>query len=233
MSRVSFSPLALSAARSSPKRRLALRPPSSPGSSRPGARRSAGSSTCATRDRRRRTSCARAASGVSAARNASAALRTGSVETPVERIGKSPGTTLPSVVMPRNGSARPRASKSFDLWRKRASRSAAEGCCESARAPAKAQRARSTAREATSDLFVIRSAIVSPQPPRDPQRVAAAPRTRTGSVPSPPRRRRPRRPGGLASPRAPSPPPARLPSRPPVSPRASGPCRACWAAPWP
>ncbi len=44
-------------------------------------------------------------SGPSEARNASAASWTGRAETPVLSIGKRRGTTRPSAVIPRNGSA--------------------------------------------------------------------------------------------------------------------------------
>src|SRR4029453_6421368 len=44
-------------------------------------------------------------SGVSDARNASAASRIGCAETPVFRSAYRPGTTCPSVVMPVNGAA--------------------------------------------------------------------------------------------------------------------------------
>ena len=112
---------------------------------------------------------------MSAARKATAAVRTGSVETPVERIGNSPGTTVPLVVTPLNGSARPRASASFDIWRKRAVRSAGLDCCESALAPAKAHSARSIATEANSVFFVIGRPLYPPEASggRDRQRVAA------------------------------------------------------------
>ena len=52
-------------------------------------------------------------------RNEVAALRTGSVETPVERMANSPGSTVPLVVMPLNGSASPLLSASRDICRKR------------------------------------------------------------------------------------------------------------------
>ena len=61
------------------------------------------------------TRCSR----VNEARNASAALRTGAVETPVDLMGKSPSVTLPLGVIPLNGSANPLRSPSSGIRRKR------------------------------------------------------------------------------------------------------------------
>src|SRR5688572_4554382 len=57
----------------------------------------------------------RRCSSVSAARNFSAAMRTGSVETPVERSWKRPRTGSPWVVMPLKSSARPVFSAARDI----------------------------------------------------------------------------------------------------------------------
>ena len=61
---------------------------------------------------------------------ASAALRTGSVETPLGLISNRPGTTSPLVVIPLNGIANPLLSYSSDIWRKR---SVIVGCALSLR----------------------------------------------------------------------------------------------------
>ena len=57
-------------------------------------------------------------SGVSVARKASAALRTGSVETPVERMGKRPGCRVPFEVMPLKGKASSLSSWALVLARR-------------------------------------------------------------------------------------------------------------------
>ena len=58
------------------------------------------------------------------ARNASAAFRTGSVETPVDRIANRPDSTCPFAVIPLNGTASPVFSKFADIWRNRSARCA-------------------------------------------------------------------------------------------------------------
>ena len=55
--------------------------------------------------------------------NASAALRTGSVETPLGLISNRPSMTSPLVVIPLNGVDNPLLSYSSDIWRKRSARS--------------------------------------------------------------------------------------------------------------
>src|SRR4030095_12474944 len=57
-------------------------------------------------------------------------MRTGSVETPVERSGNRPLTTSPFVVMPLNGSARPCSSAARDIAGKRATRSLCANAAE-------------------------------------------------------------------------------------------------------
>ena len=96
MSRVSFRPLALSAARSRPNAASRCAVAHLLEARRPGGRRSAGSSTCATRDRRRGTpsSCVVPVSGRPG--SVSAAVRTAPVDTPLDRTGKSPLSMRPS-----------------------------------------------------------------------------------------------------------------------------------------
>lgn len=53
----------------------------------------------------------------SVARTSSAAVRMDAVETPVGRMGNRPGTILPSVVMPLNGSVRAASAYAMELHR--------------------------------------------------------------------------------------------------------------------